>query len=109
MFAGRNGRSKQVFDLMISKGSMVDVNSCSILINGSCKAKKIFKEMRCMELVPNTITYNTLIDGLCKVERIQEAEKLFSEMQGCSPLPDVQTYMLFYLMACVTISNFLRQ
>ncbi|XP_062013869.1 pentatricopeptide repeat-containing protein At1g62670, mitochondrial-like [Rosa rugosa] len=90
--------ARQVFDVMISKGSMVNVRSCNTLINGYCKGKKvdkaneIFKEMRHMEFLPNTITYNTLIDGLCKAGRLQEAEKLFSEKLGFGHLPDVQTY-----------------
>ncbi|PRQ34902.1 putative pentatricopeptide [Rosa chinensis] len=67
--------ARQVFDLTIGRGSMVDVWSCNILINGYCKGKKIdqaykiFNEMPRMELVPDTVTYTTLIDGLCICKR----------------------------------------
>ncbi|XP_061993401.1 pentatricopeptide repeat-containing protein At1g62720-like [Rosa rugosa] len=73
-------KARQVFDLMISKGSTVNVQRCSILINGYCKGKKIikaykiFKEMCRMELVPDTITFNTLIDGFCKAGRNGECK-----------------------------------
>ncbi|PRQ35049.1 putative pentatricopeptide [Rosa chinensis] len=101
-------------------GSMVDVQSYRILINGYCKARninkayKIFKEMHRMELVPDTITYSTLIDGFCKAGRLQEAEKLFSEMLGCGQLPDVETYAVILDGLCnnqqlSTAVEFLRE
>ncbi|XP_050369370.1 pentatricopeptide repeat-containing protein At1g62720-like [Argentina anserina] len=78
---GEMDQARQVFDLMISKGSMVDVHSCSKLIKGYCQseevdqAHKIFQEMTCWELVPNTVTFNTLIDGSYKAGRIRDMQK----------------------------------
>ncbi|KAL6200593.1 hypothetical protein ACLB2K_030374 [Fragaria x ananassa] len=57
---GQMDEVKQVFDLMVQKGSMVDVRSCNTLINGYCKQKKVdeaykvFKNMTSWELVPDT-------------------------------------------------------
>ena len=36
-------------------------------------ARKLFDEMIQRNMVPNTVTYNTLIDGYCKVGGIEEA------------------------------------
>ncbi|PRQ31105.1 putative pentatricopeptide [Rosa chinensis] len=50
--------------------------------------------MHGMDVLPDTITFNTLIDGYYETRRIKEAEKLFSQIQGCGQLPDVQTYAI---------------
>ncbi|KAF6165205.1 hypothetical protein GIB67_007190 [Kingdonia uniflora] len=43
-------------------------------------------------LTPNVITYNSLIDGLCKVGRVAVAQELFMEMQVRGPSPNIYTY-----------------
>ncbi|KAL6203218.1 hypothetical protein ACLB2K_026921 [Fragaria x ananassa] len=55
----------KVFDLMVGKGSMVNVHSYSLLINGYCKHNKrldeavmLFEGMSHTGLVPNTIILN---------------------------------------------------
>ena len=38
------------------------------------------------------VTYNTLMDGLCKVGNLKEAIELFKQMKYSSHLPDMITY-----------------
>jgi pentatricopeptide repeat protein len=64
------------------------------LINGYCKSrrmndgKSLLAEMSETELTPNTVTYSTVMQGLCHVGRPQEALKLFKLMCCSSLLPD---------------------
>ena len=43
---------------------------------------------------PNEITYNELINGLCKLGRLEEAYELFYEMQSKGLTPNKYTYTL---------------
>ncbi|KAK9932565.1 hypothetical protein M0R45_019797 [Rubus argutus] len=43
---GEMDEARQVFDLMVFKGSMVNVRSCSILTNGYCKHKRLMRPTR---------------------------------------------------------------
>ncbi|MED6216414.1 hypothetical protein PIB30_007392 [Stylosanthes scabra] len=48
--------------------------------------------MRHRSLVPVTVTYNTLIDGLCKSGRISRVQDLLDEMHKSEQPPDLITY-----------------
>ena len=52
----------------------------------------LFKEMSRRIVVPDVVTYSTLVEGFCKLGKIHDAQKLFSKMQACGQFPDVQTY-----------------
>ncbi|QHO12998.1 Pentatricopeptide repeat-containing protein [Arachis hypogaea] len=56
------------------------------------EALNLFEEMRRKYLVPNTVTYNTLIDGLSKSKRISCALELLVKMHERGPPADVVTY-----------------
>lgn len=84
---------------MREMGFPASVVSLNILIKGLCKnsgtmdaAMKIFREMPKQECVPDSYTYGTLINGMCRFGKIDEAQDLFREMEmkGCSP--SVVTY-----------------
>jgi len=55
-----------------------EVQSYIVMINRFCKNKMVnevvnlFKEMHLKNMAPNTITYNSLIDGLCKSGEISD-------------------------------------
>ncbi|KAL4585643.1 hypothetical protein LXL04_010266 [Taraxacum kok-saghyz] len=75
------------------------VPSLNVLIKALSKnestmdsAIKILREMPKHGCTPDTYTYGTLINGLCKLSKIKEAKDLFKEMEtkGCSP--SVVTY-----------------
>lgn len=46
----------------------------------------LYKGMPEMDLVPNSVTYCTMIDGYCKVGRIDEALEVFDEFRKTSIL-----------------------
>ncbi|XP_058103047.1 pentatricopeptide repeat-containing protein At2g13420, mitochondrial-like [Magnolia sinica] len=87
-----------------------DVKTYTVLIYGWCKinrfpmAEKFFREMIDRGLEPNIVTYNVLLNGLCRksslhpetrFERtIQAAENLFEEMQRRGVEPDVTSYSI---------------
>ncbi|XP_070664483.1 pentatricopeptide repeat-containing protein At1g62914, mitochondrial-like [Malus domestica] len=105
-----------LFSEMTSKGIAPDIITYTSFIHGFCKvenwkeAKRLFNEMVENQIinytsddflemshegvVPNMVTYSTLIDGFCKMGRTQDALNLFSQMQACGQLPNIQTYSI---------------
>ncbi|GLT50775.1 hypothetical protein SLA2020_242370 [Shorea laevis] len=68
-------------------GSILYVNS-----NRSPFALEFLREMIYRGLTPNIVTYNTLINGLCRAGRIREALSLFEKLQVEGIYPDAITY-----------------
>lgn len=82
----------------------------TILIYGWCKVgriemgKRFFGEMLARGIEPNVVTYNVLLNGICRraslhpegrFERvIREAEKVFDEMRDRGLEPDVTSYSI---------------
>ncbi|CAL1409154.1 unnamed protein product [Linum trigynum] len=72
---------------------VADIRTYNILINEYCKAGNIdeafkqFKLLPCRGLLPDSVTYGTLIDGLFRLKRDKEAEELFRKMleSGLTP------------------------
>nr|XP_011462244.1 PREDICTED: pentatricopeptide repeat-containing protein At1g62670, mitochondrial-like [Fragaria vesca subsp. vesca] len=108
-------RAKKLFGQLVEKGSIVNVRTCNIMIHGYCQTKEvdlayqifmymncyeIFKNMTCWALVPDTITYNTMIDGLYKAGRMGEAQKLTSEMRERGLPQDLQTFNIILHGLC---------
>ena len=54
----------------------------------------IFHEMSNKGVILDVVTYNTLIGGFCRVERVQAALELFNSMQAYGQHPDPQTYAI---------------
>ncbi|KAL0368655.1 UNVERIFIED_CONTAM: Pentatricopeptide repeat-containing protein, mitochondrial [Sesamum calycinum] len=101
--------ANKIFEMMLSQGCPPNVVTFSALIDGYCKAGhveracSIYEKMRGNANVhdvdfyftisddsskePNVITYGALIDGLCKVHRVREAQNLLDAMtgEGCEP------------------------
>ncbi|KAL8113054.1 hypothetical protein AgCh_020399 [Apium graveolens] len=84
---------------MRQMGIPPSVVSLNVLIKALCKnggtinaALQIFHEMPSHGCSPDSYTYGTLINGLCRLKRVSEAKELFAEMgtKGC--LPSVVTY-----------------
>ncbi|KAJ6737463.1 PENTATRICOPEPTIDE REPEAT-CONTAINING PROTEIN [Salix viminalis] len=46
------------------------------------------------ELIPNTVTYNTIMQGLCHASSILEAQELFKKMCSSGMLPNLRTYSI---------------
>jgi len=73
-------------------GIAMDVVMCNVLIKalfmmGAFEdVYALYKGMSEMNLVPNSVTYCTMIDGYCKVGRIDEALEVFDEFRKTSIL-----------------------
>ncbi|KAJ6728543.1 EMP16 [Salix koriyanagi] len=87
------------YKYMREMGVRPSVVSLNVLIKALSKnsgtigaAFEIFREMPKRGCDPDSYTYGTLINGLCKLGRTFEAKELFKEMEtkGCSP--SVVTY-----------------
>lgn len=71
-------------------GITMDVVMCNVLIRalfmmGSFEdVYTLYKGMPEMDLVPNSVTYCTMIDGYCKVGRIDEALEVFDDFRKTS-------------------------
>ncbi|MFQ6643297.1 hypothetical protein Gotur_018594, partial [Gossypium turneri] len=104
---------------MIKKGCAPNILSYNIMINGYCKAKRLDKAMELFHeisqtgLIPDTVTYSTLmqamrnsgvelnivsysilIDGLCKTGHIKVAKELFCELSINGLKPNVYAYAI---------------
>ncbi|XP_061361961.1 pentatricopeptide repeat-containing protein At5g57250, mitochondrial isoform X2 [Gastrolobium bilobum] len=71
-------------------GITMDVVMCNVLIKALLMmgafedVYALYKGMPEMDLVPNSVTYCTMIDGYCKVGRIDEALEVFDEFRKTS-------------------------
>lgn len=84
---------------MREMGIPPSVVSLNILIKALCKneetidaAFQIFREMPNRECQPDSYTYGTLINGLCRLGKISQAKELFEEMEEKGLSPSVVTY-----------------
>lgn len=59
------------------------------------EANHLFRIMLFKGFVPDTVTYNSLIDGCCKTNRIGRALELFDDMNKRGCLPNRVTYNSF--------------
>nr|XP_043626600.1 pentatricopeptide repeat-containing protein At5g46100 [Erigeron canadensis] len=87
------------YKYMRQLGFPPNVPSLNVLIKALSKnsgtmdsAIRIFREMPKHGCIPDTYTYGTLINGLCRLGKVSEAKELLKEMEskGCSP--SVVTY-----------------
>ncbi|KAL5989490.1 hypothetical protein ACLOJK_010382 [Asimina triloba] len=104
-----------VFDILVSENQLIlahrfhnymkemglppCVASLNVLIKAFCKsagtldaAFRVFQQMPDLGCVPDSYTYGTLINGLCRLGRIGNAKEMFEEMRVRSCTPTVVTY-----------------
>lgn len=71
-------------------GIQMDIVMCNILIKalfmvGALEdAHALYQSMSEMNLVANSVTYSTMVDGYCKVDRIEDALEIFDEFRATS-------------------------
>ncbi|TKY59360.1 Pentatricopeptide repeat-containing protein [Spatholobus suberectus] len=125
---GRTLEAEEMLQKMNEKCYQPDTVTCNIVVNGLCrngeldKAIEIVSEMwtngptsldkgnsfaslinsiaNVSNSLPDGITYTTLINGLCKVGRLEEAKKKFIEMLAKNLHPDSVTYDTFIWSFC---------
>ncbi|CAN8234211.1 unnamed protein product [Cochlearia groenlandica] len=66
------------------------------------EANRMFREMLFRGFVPDVVTYNCLIDGCCKTNRIGRALELFEDMEKRGCVPNQVTYNSFVRYYSVT-------
>ncbi|XP_052490859.1 pentatricopeptide repeat-containing protein At3g22470, mitochondrial-like [Gossypium raimondii] len=70
----------------VEKGCALDIRSHNIIINGYCKAKRMDKAMELFDEItqdgpiPDTVTYNTLMQSMCQLGRVSTAFELLVKM-----------------------------
>ncbi|XP_010416682.1 PREDICTED: pentatricopeptide repeat-containing protein At1g77405-like [Camelina sativa] len=96
-----------------------DIYTYTILISSYCRygmqtgcrkairrrmweANRMFREMLFRGFVPDVVTYNCLIDGCCKTNRIGRALELFEDMKKRGCVPNQVTYNSFIRYYSVT-------
>ncbi|CAN6481842.1 unnamed protein product [Victoria cruziana] len=120
---GRASEAELLLKKMNEKGHRPDTITCNIMIDGLCKAGKLDKAMKIVggmwdhgaaalgdlenvvlglmdssygdKCHPDVVTYSTLIDGLLKAGKFDEAKKKFVEMMDNGIVPDSVIYDTF--------------
>lgn len=91
-------RMLETKEIIEEAGIQMDVIMCNILIKamfmmGALEdAHALYEAMPEMDLTANDVTYGTMIDGYCKLGRIEEALEIFDEFRGTS-IPSVACYI----------------
>ncbi|KAK3042792.1 hypothetical protein RJ639_001065, partial [Escallonia herrerae] len=99
----RNGRFTKVqelLDLMRTRGCTPDLVSFNTLINARLKSGSVvantvlelLTEVRKSGIRPDIITYNTLISACSRDSNLEEAVKVFDDMEANKCQPDLWTY-----------------
>ncbi|KAF6149029.1 hypothetical protein GIB67_030496 [Kingdonia uniflora] len=80
----------------------------NVFIKALCMKKEtvddvlwVFREIPDHGCIPNSYTYGTLINGLCKLRKNNEAKELFREMDAKGFSPTVVTYTSFIHGPCL--------
>ncbi|KAF9616685.1 hypothetical protein IFM89_031549 [Coptis chinensis] len=87
-------------------GIRMDVVMCNVLIKALIMlrafedAYSAFKGMPEMGLLPDSVTYLTMIDGYCKTGRIDEALEIFDACRGTSSVATVGCYNVIIRALC---------
>ncbi|EEF42321.1 pentatricopeptide repeat-containing protein, putative [Ricinus communis] len=97
---GRFNKVQGMLDLMRERGCEPDLVSFNTLINARLKAGamtpnvaiELLNEVRRSGLRPDIITYNTLISACSRESNLEEAVKVFDDMEAHYCQPDLWTY-----------------
>ncbi|KAG9144395.1 hypothetical protein Leryth_017530 [Lithospermum erythrorhizon] len=93
------GKNPSVF-LRLSQGAygVLDSNSLQMMVEKLCESGLVLKAYKILtqladEVVPDIYTYNILINGFCKVGKVDFALKLYEELHLKGNSPDLVTYV----------------
>ncbi|XP_021774802.1 pentatricopeptide repeat-containing protein At3g18110, chloroplastic-like isoform X1 [Chenopodium quinoa] len=96
----RFSKVQEMLNLMRERGCEPDLVSFNTLINARLKSGSIgpnlgmdlLNEVRKSGIRPDTITYNTLISACSRESNLQEAIKVYADMEANNCQPDLWTY-----------------
>ncbi|KAI6700959.1 hypothetical protein NL676_015283 [Syzygium grande] len=126
---GKISEAEKLLQKMNERGYGLDIVTCNIVVHGLCLRGELDKAMEivsgmwshgsaalgnlgnsfiglvdnandCNKCCPDLISYSTVISGLCKAHRIEEAKKMFAEMINRKIRPDSVIYDAFVYALC---------
>ncbi|XP_010028839.2 pentatricopeptide repeat-containing protein At2g17140 [Eucalyptus grandis] len=126
---GKTSEAEKLLQKMNERGYGLDTVTCNIVIHGLCLRGELDKAMEivsgmwshgsaalgnlgnsfiglvdnandCNKCSPDLISYSTVISGLCKAGRVEEAKKMFAEMMSRKIRPDSVIYDSFVYALC---------
>ncbi|KAH6811568.1 Pentatricopeptide repeat superfamily protein [Perilla frutescens var. frutescens] len=97
---GRFSKVQELLDLMRERGCVPDLVSFNTLINARLRSGpmtpslgiELLDEVRRSGIRPDIITYNTLISGCSRESNLEEAVKIYEDMEAHRCQPDLWTY-----------------
>ncbi|TXG48675.1 hypothetical protein EZV62_024550 [Acer yangbiense] len=97
---GRFSKVQELLDVMRKRGCEPDLVSFNTLINARLKAGammpnlgiELLNEVRSSGLRPDIITYNTLISACSRESNLEEALKVYKDLEDRKCQPDLWTY-----------------
>ncbi|XVF25988.1 hypothetical protein REPUB_Repub13aG0261700 [Reevesia pubescens] len=98
-------KAEELFDLMLEKGLLPDSFSCCSLMEYYCFNRQMNKVVALhdkMEKIKGCLevpTYNTVLDGLWRERKAEEAVKVFDYMKGLN-LVDSQSFTIMIRELC---------
>ena len=96
--SGQILRAYKLVRRIIESSVMPDTVTYNTLINGLCKADKLAGALELFKgYMPDVFTYNILINGLCRANRDEDAFTVFKQMEGKGCNPNVVTYKMLMM------------
>ncbi|KHN26225.1 Putative pentatricopeptide repeat-containing protein [Glycine soja] len=86
-------KSLDLFDEMLNRGIWPDAWSHTILMH--CNGLSLFRNLQRHGFVPQVLTYNALINGLCKARRLKDSRKVMKEFGEYGYEPDAMRSLGF--------------
>ncbi|GAV59004.1 PPR domain-containing protein/PPR_1 domain-containing protein/PPR_2 domain-containing protein, partial [Cephalotus follicularis] len=99
--------SEMFFCRVLKLGFDLDTHICTSLVLGYCRRRNILGAFKVFAIMsrdvrcgPNSVTFSTLIHGLCEVGRLEEAFVLKEEMSEMGCQPTTRTYTVLIKALC---------
>ncbi|CAD6220799.1 unnamed protein product [Miscanthus lutarioriparius] len=91
--------AREIFNSMIQSGEKPNVSTYRSLLHGYATEGNLVemnnvKDLMQLGLMPDIVTYNTVIDGLCKIGRLDDAMSQFSQMIHDGLSADIITFRI---------------
>ncbi|CAM8973511.1 unnamed protein product [Rhodiola kirilowii] len=103
-----------LFDEMVARGLKPNKVSYNTLIQGLCETRRLDKikgildgSISCGDFVPDTCTFNTLMNAHCSSGKLDEALKVYEKMLELRARPDSASYSILIRGLC-QMGDFVR-